>query len=254
MIKLYKGNCLKVLPKISSGSIDLTVTSPPYDKLRSYNDGDKLWNDNVWKMVLIELYRVTKKGGVVVWVVGDAVVKGSETGTSFRQALFAVGCGFSLYDTMIYYTNKLPTNGRRYNQTFEYMFIFSIGKIDTFNPIREPCEHPGVLNKGGQRLVDGEKKPRTTINRTGATKVKGNIWYLPRSSKSGDIYSRDHPSTYPYELANDHIITWSNECDTILDPFMGSGTTGLVCKNLNRNFIGIELDKNYFRLAKKRIR
>jgi len=253
MNKLMQGDCLERMKEIPDGSVDLTVTSPPYDNLRTYNGNNDQWGEHVWKAVIADLYRVTKDGGVVVWVVGDATIKGSETGNSFKQALGAMECGFNLHDTMIYQTNKPPSNANRYQQDFEYMFIFSIGKRVKFNPLHVPTLYPGVKNSGGNRASNGQKIKRTEENRTGTSKRKGNIWYIPRSSKSGDQFSRKHPATFPYKLAHDHIISWSNEGDTILDPFMGSGTTGVACVNTGRDFIGIELDQSYFDIAQHRI-
>ena len=240
------------MAKMDAGSIDLTVTSPPYDNLRTY-EGSLQWNESIWKQVLEGLYRVTREGGVVVWVVGDATIKGSETGTSFKQALYAMECGFNLHDTMIYKTNKPPMNDRRYQSEFEYMFVFSKGKPFTFNGIHVDALHPNAINKGGNRSKDGSKRSRTHENRTGKTKLSGNIWYLPRSSRSGDSHSRKHPATFPDQLAHDHIISWSNEGDTVFDPFLGSGTTGLAAKNLSRNFIGVEKVEEYYEIAQDRI-
>ena len=254
MIELIHGDSLIALTKIEENSIDLTVTSPPYDNLRTYNGNNAQWGESVWKSVIEELYKVTKEGGVVVWVVGDATIKGSETGTSFKQALWAMECGFNLHDTMIYKTNKPPMNDRRYQSCYEYMFILSKGKLNTFNGIRTNSIHPNVKNSGGHRKTTGETTiTRRKNNRTAPTKIKENIWYLPRSSRSGDEYSRKHPATFPEQLAHDHIISWSNKGDIVLDPFMGSGTTGKMAKQLGRNFIGIELDKDYYEIAKKRI-
>jgi site-specific DNA-methyltransferase (adenine-specific) len=249
-IQLHQGDCLEVMKSIPDGSVDLTVTSPPYDNLRDYNGNNALWGEHVWKAVIQDLYRVTKDGGVVVWVVGDATIKGSETGTSFKQALWAKECGFNLHDTMIYRKQfYVPLTHNRYEQCFEYMFVFSKGKPKTFNPIKV-------------KTLYGGKKSTITHRKTGESPVRGtnygkerkhyriieNVWIIQpeRSSK--------HPAAFPYQLAHDHIISWSNEGDTVLDPFMGSGTTGIAAKNLNRNFIGIELDPEYFKIAEKRIR
>lgn len=240
------------MERMGANSVDLTVTSPPYDNLRTY-EGSLEWNDGIWKKVLEGLYRVTKDGGVVVWVVGDATIKGSETGTSFKQALYAMDCGFNLYDTMIYKTNKPPMNDRRYQSEFEYMFIFSKGRPSTFNGIRIQTLHPNALNRGGNRSADGAKKKRSHENRTGSNKISGNIWYMPRSSKSGDAESRKHPATFPEQLAHDHIISWSNEGDTVFDPFMGSGTTGKMANELGRKFTGIEKVEEYYNIAQDRL-
>jgi DNA modification methylase len=247
--KNYNESNLETMARMPDCFIDLTVTSPPYDNLRTYN-GYCFDFENVAK----ELFRVTKQGGVVVWIVDDATVKGSETLTSFKQALFFKNIGFNVHDTMIYQTNKPPMNDNRYQKEFEFMFIFSKGKPKTFNPIMVETLVKGVLNKGGNRKVNGEKMKRGIENRTGETKVKGNIWYLPRSSKSGDEYSRKHPATFPEQLANDHIISWSNENDLIYDSFMGSGTTAKMCILNNRNWVGSEISKEYCDIIDERIK
>lgn len=247
-VEIWNESNLETMANMPDNFIDLTVTSPPYDGLRTYNG-----YSFPFEQIAKELYRVTKHGGVVVWVVDDATVKGSETLTSFKQALFFKEIGFNVHDTMIYKTNKPPMNDNRYQKDFEYMFVFSKGKPKTFNPIMIETQHPNILNKGGNRNVDGSKKERTYINKTGDIKVKGNIWYLPRSSKSGDEFSRKHPATFPEQLANDHIISWSNEGDIVYDPFAGSGTTGKMAILNKRKTIMSEISLEYCQIAKKRI-
>jgi DNA modification methylase len=147
MIKLINDDCIQAMQQMEEGSVDLTVTSPPYDNLRTY-EGSLEWNEGIWKQVLEQLYRVTKKGGVVVWVVGDATIKGSETGTSFKQALYAKECGFNLHDTMIWCKdNPVPTQSTRYQNAFEYMFIFSKGSPNTFGKLQAPSKCAGMKNK-----------------------------------------------------------------------------------------------------------
>jgi site-specific DNA-methyltransferase (adenine-specific) len=247
--KNYNENNLETMAKMPDCFVDLTVTSPPYDGLRTYNGYSFPFED-----IARELFRITKDGGVVVWVVDDATVKGSETLTSFKQALYFKEIGFNVHDTMIYQTNKPPMNDNRYQKDFEYMFVFSKGKPKTFNPIMVETLAKGVLNKGGNRKVNGEKIKRGIENRTGETKVKGNIWYLPRSSKSGDEYSRKHPATFPEQLANDHIISWSNENDLVYDCFMGSGTVAKMSILNNRNWIGSEISNEYCNIIEERIK
>ena len=253
-IDLRLGDCLEVMKDIPDGSIDLTITSPPYDNLRTYNGNIAQWGENVWKAIIKELYRATKKGGVVVWVVGDATVKGSETGTSFKQALWAMECGFNLHDTMIYKKNNFaPYDPKcnRYYQEFEYVFVFSIGKPNTCNYIMEKCKNSGKGAGGYSRSKDGslrtDRKQKNKNMVIKDKKIKANIWSYTNNTRNG------HPATFPEQLAHDHIVSWSNEGDTVLDPLMGSGTTGVACSNLNRNFIGIELDAEYFEIAEKRI-
>jgi DNA modification methylase len=249
MIDLRNGDCLDVLPTLADGSVDLTVTSPPYDNLRTYNGSLNDWSEAKWKAIIAELFRVTKHGGVVVWVVGDATIKGSETGTSFRQALYAMECGFRLHDTMIYQTDKQPMNDNRYQACFEYMFIWSKGKPVTFNPIKVPCKHAGKPNVSRVYFAaDGAKKAMSKPGVYNETKVKQSIWHLSSGNdKSG------HPAAFPEVLARDHILSWSNPSDTVFDPFLGSGTTGKMALAHGRNFIGIERDPEYFAIAQKRI-
>lgn len=255
MIDLRRGDCLELMKDIPDNSIDLTVTSPPYDNLRTYNGNIEQWCFEKFQHIAKELYRVTASGGVVVWVVADATIKGSETGTSFRQALWFMECGFNLHDTMIYQKqNYVPLTHNRYEQEFEYMFVFSKSKPKTFNPIKIPCKYAGTETWGNvtfhktnsSGLVDCGKK------KVNEFKQHGNIFcYL-----TGKVKSRNgikHPAPFPLELAKDHIISWSNEGDIVLDCFMGSGTTGVACKNTNRHFIGIEIDETYFNIARERI-
>ena len=245
---LYCGDCLNEMKMIKDRSVNLTVTSPPYDNLRSYKGNNELWGEHVWKAVLTDLYRVTKDGGVVVWVVGDATIKGSETGISFKQALYAKECGFNLHDTMIYEKASQPRqNGVRYEQQFEFMFVFSKDQIKIKNPIRIPSKYAGKKVKRTCR--DGGKDELTqSTSIVSKDKVKGNIWFY--GSKENKT---DHPAIFPYQLTHDHIVSWSNEDDMVLDPFMGSGTTGIACAKLGRKFIGIEIEPEYFDIACERI-
>ncbi len=255
MIELINNDCLIALTKLDENSIDLTVTSPPYDNLRTYNGNNALWSEQVWKNCIEELYRVTKPGGAVVWVVGDATIKGSETGTSFKQALWAKECGFNLHDTMIWRKTDPPPQtkeGRRYTLAHEYMFVFTKGKIQTFNPIMIPTKNFGKkANIGTQRESDGSKRQdrldAMATRFTMPTKPMQSVVECPTGK------NKEHPAVFPEKLAHDHIVSWSNEGDTVLDPFMGSGTTGKMAKQLGRNFIGIELDETYFNIAKERI-
>ena len=256
MIKLVQGDCLEKMQDIESGSVDLTVTSPPYDNLRSYNGNNEQWSESVWKSVLAELFRVTKKGGIVVWVVGDATIKGSETGTSFRQALHAMDCGFNLHDTMIYKKESPPLTHNRYEQKFEYMFVFSKSKPKTFNGIMIPSVRAGEKRTSTTMRQDSDKlSGRCSGGVVKDNKLMGNVFEYAvgynKSSKDSGAFK--HPAIFPEKLANDHIVSWSNDGDIVLDPFMGSGTTGCAAKSLNRDFIGIELDQAYFDIAKKRI-
>jgi len=254
MINLMQGDCLERMKEIPDGSVDLTITSPPYDNLRSYNGNNEQWGEHVWKDVIVDLHRVTTDGGVVVWVVNDATIKGSETGTSFKQALWAIECGFNLHDTMIWHKISPFQHSNRYIPSFEYMFIFSKGKVKNANIIKDrKNKWGGTKVHGTERQFDGNTKKLSKTQKSKVVKDFGsryNVWEIsPVKNKSG----LTHPANFPEQLAQDHIISWSNESATILDPFMGSGTTGVAAKNLNRDFIGIELDESYFNIAKERI-
>lgn len=251
MIDLRCGDCLDVMKTISDNSVDLTVTSPPYDNLRTYNGNISQWNFDKFKDIAKELYRVTSDGGVVVWIVADATIKGSETGTSFRQALWFMECGFNLHDTMIYQKNGTGACGSNkcYWQTFEYMFVFSKGKIKTVNRLTTET----TVKQGGSRIKsNGEKKKENRISDNEKKSVRSNVWVYNVGNANNDDKT-GHPAVFPEQLAKDHIISWSNEGDTVLDCFMGSGTTGKMAVLNNRNFIGIELDEGYFQIAKQRI-
>lgn len=262
MLELINDDCLIALTKIEENSIDLTVTSPPYDNLRTYNGNNAQWGEAVWKSVIEELYTVTKPGGVVVWVVGDATIKGSETGTSFKQALWAKECGFNLHDTMIYEKSGFPfPTHTRYYPVFEYMFVWSKGIPTKYHPIKDRKNiYAGgkVARQHGNRKADGLVHPNTAMKLDPDRVIKEygvrtNIWRITSSSSKGDKEALKHPATFPEAIAHDHILSWSNEGDTVLDPFMGSGTTGKMAKQLGRNFIGIELDVDYYNIAKARL-
>lgn len=237
------------LTKFSDNYFDMVLTSPPYDNLRSY----KGYTFNL-EVIAQELFRVLKANGTMIWVVGDATIKGSETGTSFKQALHFKEIGFNLYDTMIYKkANPLPQNHNRYVQCFEYMFVLTKDKPKTFNGIHIPCKYAGQANFGNSNtyIKDGNKhsKNNTLIH---DTKLHENIFsYLVGSTSKGSV--KGHPAVFPLQLALDQVSTWSNENDLVLDPFCGSGTTGVACKNLNRNFVGIEISSDYVNLASDRI-
>lgn len=242
--KTYNENCLETMAKMPNGFIDLVVTSPPYDGLRTYN-GYSFDFESIAK----ELYRVTKDGGVIVWVISDATVNGNESGTSFRQALFFKEVGFNLHDTMIWVKDGGGAIGSNkcYTQNFEYMFVFSKGTPKAINLIYDkPNASFGKDKSGvGRRLESGEhkiekRKPSAEFSR------RNNYWYIPPQKG-------EHPAVFPDLLANDHILSWSNENDLVYDCFMGSGTTGKMAKQLNRNFIGSEISEEYCLIIDKKL-
>lgn len=250
--QVLNGNCVDIMRDIPDGCIDMTITSPPYDNLRTYK-GFVFPFDNIVK----ELYRITKEGGVVVWIVSDATINGSETCTSFKQAISFVNEGFNLHDTMIFRkTNPIPQIYRkRYNNEFEYMFVFSKGLVNTHNPITTHCLHAGLELKGTtyKNFSKGDQKRGKLANPVKSEKIKGNIWEYVVGKKSVDQESKNHPAPFPYELAKDHILSWSNENDIVLDPMCGSGTSCVAALDNNRKFIGIDICKEYCELSKQRI-
>lgn len=257
-MNLMHGDCLEMMKLIPDGSVDLTVTSPPYDNLRTYNDSLNDWGPAKWEAVLEELWRLTKPGGVVVWVVADATLKGSETGTSFRQALFAIQCGFKLHDTMIYEKNGGGARGsiKAYWQCYEFMFVLVKGELNTFNPLEDrPNVKAGKTYKtGGRRNIDGTTTGTKLMTAAEFGKRK-NIWRIGtgRNVSTSDAEAFQHPAIFPEALAADHIQSWSNPGDIVFDPFLGSGTTGKMAVLASRQFIGIERDDKYFAIAQKRI-
>ena len=248
---IYNMDCLEGMRQMDDESVDLTVTSPPYDNLRTYN-GYCFDFENIAR----ELYRVTKQGGVVVWVVNDAVENGSETGTSFRQALFFMEIGFRLHDTMIYQKqNYIPLTHNRYEQAFEYMFVFSKGRPKTFNPIKVECKNAGKVESYGserRRVIDNKQAMRSPEGKvfmaTHETKYHSNIFeYACGIERTG------HPAPFPNLLARDQITSWSNEGDIVFDPFMGSGTTAYVARALGRHYLGFEISPDYCKLIDNRL-
>jgi site-specific DNA-methyltransferase (adenine-specific) len=247
--KIYCGDSLEVLKTFPDESIDLTLTSPPYDNLRKYS-GYVFDFEGIAK----EIYRITKIGGVVVWVVCDATSKGSESGTSFKQTLYFKEIGFNLHDTMIYKKlNPIPLTHNRYEQYFEYMFVFSKNKPKTFNPLLENCKTEGSYThrRNTGRVKEAATRNRDEITITKKTKYKSNIWEYVVGSKKGE--TGKHPAPFPEQLAQDHILSWSNEEDIVLDPMCGSGTTCKMSLINNRKYIGIDISKEYCNLAEKRL-
>lgn len=256
MNKVIQGDCLEVMKGIPDKSVDMVLTSPPYDNLRDY----KGYTFN-FEGIAKEIYRVLKDGGVCVWIVGDATIKGSETGTSFKQALYFKEIGFNLHDTMIYRKNSLTfPDTNRYYQCFEYMFILSKGKPKTTNLIED--KENKQANKtitGNYRDIDGSLKEMSGSKNKRAIKSKGvrwNIWEYNTGWKHSytEDFLRGHPAIFPEKLAEDHILSWSNEGDIVLDPFAGSGTTLKMAKKNNRNYIGIEIASEYIEIIEARLK
>jgi len=249
--KIYNESNLDTMAKMPDDFVDMVITSPPYDNLRDYKGYSFPFND-----IANELYRVMKSGGVLVWNVADATINGSESGTSFKQALYFMECGFKLHDTMIYAKkNYMPLNDKRYEQAFEYMFILVKGKINTFNPIKIDKGIYNVKDKKWQRKKNGEHRVNSAVGSKDNKKVKSNIWeYIIGSSVSEDKIAFNHPAIFPEKLAKEHIYSWSNKGDIIYDCFMGSGTSAKAAILLDRKFIGSELSADYVNIANERIK
>jgi site-specific DNA-methyltransferase (adenine-specific) len=234
---IFVENCLETMAKMETASVDLVVTSPPYDNLRSYNG-----YSFDFEAVASELFRIVKTNGVVVWVVGDATVNGSETATSFEQALYFKKIGFSLHDTMIYEKNSstfpAKRTSNRYTQIFEYMFVFCKGKPRANLIVDKPNKWAGHKDFSGKlKNPVPEFSPRT------------NIWKYTTS-----FNGVKHPAPFPEKLAIDHILTWSNEGDLVYDPFLGSGTTATAAIKTQRRWIGSEISAEYSSIAIDRIK
>lgn len=261
---LILGDCIEQMDKLMEDgvTVDLTITSPPYDEIYDYG-GTLIWSDEVFKKVADRLFRITSDGGIVVWVVNDQMKNGSETGTSFKQALYFMEIGFKLHDTMIYAKNNPVPNARtRYQQSFEYMFVFSKGKPKTTNILTEPRSNKWNdkrcfrKEKRFNRDKDGEFTAKKDFHFDINEEVpRRNIWYysvgLNGSTKDKEAFA--HPAIFPEKLAQDHILSWTNEGDLVFDPFMGSGTTGKMAILNNRDFIGIEKVEKYYEISLKRI-
>ena len=249
---IWRGDCTELLKRFEDGSIDLVVTSPPYDNLRNYKGFKFPFED-----IAIELTRVIKPGGVIVWVVNDATIEGSESGTSFRQALYFRELGLNIHDTMIFRKrNPVPQIYRkRYTNEFEYMFVFSKGLVETHNPLMVDCLHAGLeLGTTTYKNYSKNDQVRSKIaNPVKDKKLKGNVWEYVVGKNKEDQEAKEHPAPFPCELARDHILSWSNEGDVVLDPMCGSGTTCKVAAQLNRRFIGIDISEQYVQLAKSRM-
>ena len=259
--RLICGDSLTEIPKLIQEGIqvDLTVTSPPYDNLRTY-ESELEWNFNIFKEIAELLYQITAEGGIVVWIVNDATIDGSETGTSFKQALYFKEIGFNLHDTMIYRKTGLSyPMTTRYYPNFEYMFILSKGIPKTVHLLKDrknktkgcPVTSTERQQNGILRKSSGAKKGRITKEYG----VRWNIWEYNTGygNSSKDKLAFEHPATMPVQLAIDHILSWSNEEDIVFDCFMGGGTTGVACQQTNRKFIGIEKVQKYYDICTKRI-
>lgn len=250
-IEIYNENNLDTMNRMPDNCIDLTVTSPPYDDLRNYN-GYSFDFENVAN----ELFRITKQGGVLIWVVNDKTDKGSESLTSFKQALYFKEIGFNVHDTMIYAkSNYIPLTHNRYEQQFEYMFVFSKGKPKTFNPLMKGNKQVGQIKGGTFRQSKDEKGARHKDIGVAKESIKPNIWFynVGMANSTKDKIAFNHSAIFPEQLAQDHILSWSNEGDLVYDCFGGSGTTCKMSFLNKRKCIMSEISLEYCELSKQRL-
>lgn len=247
--KIIEGDCVEIMKQMPNDFVDLTVTSPPYDDLRDYK-GYKFNFENIAQ----QLYRITKKGGIVVWVVGKKINKGDVILTSFKQALFFQSIGFKMHDVMIYKKKNTPfMRSNAYTNGYEFMFVLAKGTVKTFNPIKIPTVRAGFEMLVTNRKSDGKIKKVLAELKT--EKVKDNIWEyaVGLGGTTNDKIAFKHPAVFPEKLAEDHILSWTNKGDLVFDPMCGSGTTLKMAKLNSRRFIGVEISKEYCAIAEQRI-
>lgn len=256
-VNLFHGDCRELLDGMIQNNliVNMVMTSPPYDNIKNY-DNTNAWDFEVFKSVADRLYKVVCNGGVIIWVVADKTDKGSESGTSMKQALYFKEIGFNIHDTMIYRKiNYMPLNHNRYEQAWEYMFCFSKGKPNTFNPIKIPCKYAGTEKWGATRFYKTDDDELTNVGDKKIIhdeKLHENVFEY-RIGSTNETKKFKHPAMYPLQLVKDQIQSWTNEGDIVLDPFMGAGTTGQACVELNRNFIGCEIVDKYFNMCQERL-
>ena len=256
--KIINSDSAAFLKTLPDNCIDLTITSPPYDDMRTYGKQESDWTVDVFKTIANELFRITKQGGMVTWVVADKVKDYNKSLTSFRQALYFQEIGFKVYDVLIYEKNSggMP-NKTRYNSTYEFMFILSKGKPKTINLIKDkPNKWAGVTAWGTNSVRDKDgvltqrdKKPVAEFG------VRNTIWRynVGFGFTTKDKMAYKHPAMFPEKLAEDNIISWSNEGDIVLDCFGGSGTVAKMADKLNRKWILVERNLEYCEIAKERL-
>ena len=247
---IYNIDCVEGMQRLPENSVDLVVTSPPYDNLRNYN-GYEFDFESVAK----SLYRVMKDTGIIVWVVGDKIINGNKTLTSFKQCLYFQEIGFKVHDVMIYKKKNTPfMRSNAYTNCFEFMFVFSKGRVETFNPLKTKTARSGEEMLVANKKADGiNNKVKGRLNKE---KTLTNIWEyaVGLGGSTNDKIAFQHPAIFPEKLVKDHILSWSKEGDIVMDPFSGSGTTCKVAKLLNRHFIGFEISQEYTQLSKERIK
>jgi len=247
---IYNFECVEGMKKLPDQYVDLVVTSPPYDDIRNYN-GYHFDFENIAK----ELFRVCKEGGIVVWVVGDKVKNGNRSLTSFSQALFFQKVGFNVHDVMIYQKKNTPfMRSNAYTNCYEFMFVFSKGRVKTFNPLKTKTKRSGIEGLVSNKKADGINKK--IMGELKEEKTLINIWdyAVGLGGSTSDKSAFKHPAIFPEKLAQDHILSWSNEGDIVFDPMSGSGTTCKMAYLNNRNYLGFDISKEYCDIAIDRIK
>ncbi len=246
---IYNIDCLEGMKQLPNNCIDLVVTSPPYDDLRHYKGYHFDFNN-----IALELFRIMKKGGVVVWVIGDKISNGDKTLTSFKHAIYFQEIGFNVHDVMIYRKKNTPfMRSNAYTNCYEFMFILSKGKPNTFNPLKMKTARQGFEPLVYNKKADGVNKK--TIGELKAEKTLTNIWdyAVGLGGSTNDKIAFKHPAIFPEKLAQDHVLSWSNEGDLVFDPMCGSGTTCKMAKLNNRRYLGMEISKEYTQIAHERM-
>ena len=266
--KVHHMSCIDGMKEMDAESVNLVVTSPPYDQLRAYNDSSS-WTFEVFTQVADQIIRVLKPGGVICWNVADAVMevhKGqgtSKSGTSFRQCLYFQDNGLNFHDNLIYAKHgpRFASNDKstRYSNVYEYVFVMSKGTPEHCHLLKDrPNKTAGLTGTrgggGGRNAKTGEiiKNDKSKKRTTPELGIRFNIWTISNvfgTTGQSDRRAYEHPALMPNGLAGDCIRSYSNEGDLVLDPFMGSGTTARQAYSLDRNYIGFEIDDTYHKLC-----
>jgi site-specific DNA-methyltransferase (adenine-specific) len=248
--KIYHANCVDFMKEMEDNLVDLTVTSPPYDNLRNYN-GYRFQFEEITE----QLFRITKKGGIVVWVVGDKINNGNKTLTSFKQALHFQDVGFNVHDVMIYKKRNTPfMRSNAYTSCYEFMFVLSKGSPNKFNPLMVATKRQGMEKLVHNKKADGINKKIWGMLKQ--EKTRTNIWEyaVGLGGSTSDRIAFKHPAVFPEKLAEEHILSWTDEGDIVFDPMCGSGTTCKMAKLHNRRYIGVDISEEYCKIARERVR
>lgn len=252
--KILCGNHLDLLPQLPSNSIDLCVFSPPYSNIRSYTDGCEIDRIKLGN----ELYRVCKDGAACCVIIQDGTSKGEKSLTTARwQVEWHDICGWKLFENCIYSRAGKPGAWwtKRFRVDHEYILIFFKGdELRCFDkePLKIPAKHAGAKWHGTQRMTDGsltkiEEKVQAD------TKCRGTIWHYNTSNTEGDKLKMEHPATFPEMLARDLISCFSRKNDTVLDVCVGSGTTAVQAKIMDRHYVGMDISAEYCKIAEERL-